>query len=142
MWLLSSLMILATTWKTPKCQKPAHFLSVQMAVLNSFFFSVYSTLDMYNFEWILQGLLSKTLKEIEQCTENFFIKNVLQILLKQKWKESWYQDRKQKWKKNISNLLRDLSSTYYVSKEMGRWGQKMKVLLIYSTMYADVGVWA
>ena len=28
------------------CQKPAHFWSAQMAVLNSFFFSVYSTLDV------------------------------------------------------------------------------------------------
>ena len=31
---------------------------------------------------------------------------------------------------------------YYVSKEVGRWGQKMAILLIYSTIYADVGGWA
>ena len=28
------------------------------------------------------------------------------------------------------------------SKEEGRWGQKMAIFLIYSTIYADVGGWA
>ena len=28
---------------------------------------------------------------------------------------------------------------YYVSKEVGRWGKKMSILLIYSTIYADMG---
>ena len=30
---------------------------------------------------------------------------------------------------------------YYVSKEVGGWGQKTAILLIYSTIYADVGGW-
>ena len=30
---------------------------------------------------------------------------------------------------------------YYVIKEVGGWGQKMTILLIYSTIYTDVGGW-
>ena len=30
---------------------------------------------------------------------------------------------------------------YYISKEVGGWGKKMSVFVIYSTVHANVGEW-
>ena len=44
-----------------------------------------------------------------------------------------------------TNMLRNYDKgpfKYYVSKEVGGWVRKWQFLLIYSTIYADVGGWA